>query len=261
MGSFERNAGSDIAAGLTFYFIFSLFPLVLALVAVFGLFVGRDSVRERVIDFLVGSLPVGRGLVSSQLETVVAARSTVGVVGGVGLLWSASAAFGLALRAVDRAFVPTRDRNFATEKLLAMCMALGIGGSMLLATVSTEALGLVERFAPQEFILRWGLEQMLGIWPRVVDVGVDALGVGLLYWISPTRRPKPAQIWPEAVAVALVLHSIRALFVYYVTEMAHYGAVYGSLGSVIAVLMWILVTANVVIFGAEVCAARSRFRA
>ena len=96
--NFARDDGSHMAAGVAYYAIFSLFPLALGTIYITAIFVSPDNVRDSVLEFLKMQVGVGsEELVTSNIEALLKARGTVGIVALVTLFWSSRAVFGLSL--------------------------------------------------------------------------------------------------------------------------------------------------------------------
>ena len=100
---FQADECAYVAAGIAYYAIFSVFPLLLGLIAILGLVLEPAEVQPRLIDLAAQAFPSSRELVARNVEGVVASRQTLGIVSLVGLLWSGTAIFGAIRRSLNRA--------------------------------------------------------------------------------------------------------------------------------------------------------------
>ena len=102
-----KEMGDDdathLAAGVAYYAMFSLFPLLMGLLAISGSVLASEGLERRFVDFVTANLPGSRDLVSENVSQVIQFRGVLGIGAVLGLLWSASAVFGAITRAVNRA--------------------------------------------------------------------------------------------------------------------------------------------------------------
>jgi len=170
------------------------------------------------------------------------------------LLWSASSVFSALGRAINRAWDVYRDRPFHVRKLRDVTMAVGVGGLFLLSMGATSAFSILES---------WHLPFVTGS----ADLGSRLLGFGfslgiflVLYKFLPNTRTYWRYIWLGAVVAAVLFETAKTLFVFYLARFANYESVYGSVASVIILLVWIYISALILILGAEVSAEYGRMR-
>ncbi len=262
-GNFSAHGGPDMAATVTFYAIFSLFPLLLGLIAVLGLFVDSEEVQRELLARVSEALPSAKEIVSSNIEMIIASRGTVGALGLIGVFWSASGLFGALIRGIVRAYDPPRPRPAWREKLLAIAMALSVGLLFVLSAVSTAALQFIASLpaavAGDLFGTVLGdMSRILDLIGRVVGLAIETLALTLLYTVATPDPVRPRAIWPAALLASVLFNALKAAFVFYLATFANYQAVYGPLGSMIALLFWVLLSAQVVLLGGELAALRHR---
>ncbi len=245
-----QELGADdathMAAGVAYYAILSLFPLIIGLVAVLGLFLSSERIKAEVIDFFEQNLP---GL-TEVFETYVAEQASdwgaaLGVLALIGLFWSASAMFGAITRAVNRAWDVHRDRPFYIRKARDLGMALGTGFLFLVSVSATSVFSIIRN-----------LELPLASTAADIGARLFALLVSfsvflIIYKLVPNTKTYWRYIWPGALLAAVVFEAGKSLFVLYLDRFADYGSAYGNLGSIIALLVWIFVSALILIVGAE----------
>lgn len=248
-----KRASADqiplLAAGVAFYGFLALFPAIIAGVLLYGLVASPETVARQ-SDDLTDALPAdAASLVSGQMESIT---STAGGSLGIGLviavvvaLWSASGGIGNLVTAVNQAFRCEETRGFVRRKALALGLTLGaivfLGIAIALVAVAPAVLDSLDDVAP----LRWLIE--IGRW--IVLFAVIAGALTILYRVAPDRAASPAR---SGVLVATVIFLVASVgFSLYVDNFGSYGKTYGALAGVVALLLWLWVSAYAVLFGAS----------
>lgn len=245
---------SHMAAGIAYYGIFSLFPLLLGLIALLGLFLPSETVQERLFDFLRENLPGGVDLLEENITGIIDLRGVLAVLSLIGLFWGGSAVFGAVSRAVNRAWDIHQDRPFVKRKLRDLSMAMGVGVLFLLSLGGTALFALLS-----------GLD--IPVLSAAVNFGARFLAFFfslaiflVIYKFIPNTKTFWRYIWPGALLAAVLFEIAKGLFVYYLSHFARYESIYGSVGAIIVLLLWIYVSAFILILGAELSAEYGRLR-
>lgn len=245
---------SIVAAALAFYAMLALFPALIALVSLFGLFTDPASI-ESGVNQLTGILPAdARELLRAQLHELVATPSSslsLGViVSMVTALWSASSGVDSLVDAINVAYDKVEKRNWIKRRLMSLLMTLGL----ILFTVFS--LGLVAVLPSLTSWLgdRIDLLHIITVvrWPTLAMM--VALGLFLLYRLAPCRkRPRKSDVTGAIFATGMFL-IMSSLFSLYVSEFASYHKTYGAVGSVVVLLFWFYYSSFVILIGAELSA-------
>lgn len=265
-GFFDDGA-PQAAAAISYYALFSLFPLTILMVSVYGLVLDGADARERIINALLDNLPLradgGREDLAGVLRSVTDNASGFGVVGLVGLVFAASGVMGAIRHALNRAWDVTDTRPIVQGKAVDVLLVLGVGALVALSF----GLSLTER------LVRGGGDDLgLGGPGASVVSAVLALGqfapaaVAFLVALTLFRLVPPTQnelrrVWPGALVAAVGFELAKWGFAVYLESYASYGAVYASLATVIAFMVFTFVAANVFLLGAEVAVELPRVRA
>jgi membrane protein len=243
-----------MAAGVAYYAILSLFPLMLGLIAVLGLFLPSETIQEELFEFFERNLPGATDVLQQNIEDVIRLRGAIGAVSLVLLFWSASAMFGAISRAINRAWDIHRDRPFHIRKLRDITMAFGTGILFALSVGATSALSIL----PSTDLPVLGAAANVGT--RLLAFLPSLAIFLLLYKFIPNTKTYWRFVWPGALLAAILFEIAKSLFVLYLDRFANYEQVYGSVGSVIALLVWIYFSAFILILGAEFSAEYGRMR-
>lgn len=253
---FGRDGCLDLAAGLTYRTIFAIFPALLAIVSILGL-VGQGRATT---DFLVDAIAThGSQSIANVLENPIdqlASGSGAGLafaIGVAGAAWTSSNYVVSFSKALNRIFDVREGRSTlalrSTMYLLTLALLIAavvvisiliFSGSVMRAVGDVVGLG-------DEVITLWSWAK----WPVLVVVVV--LMVASLYYFTPNvRRDRFPWLSVGALVALIVLALATSAFGFYLTNFANYNKTYGSIGGVIAMLLWIWIANSVLLLGAEI---------
>lgn len=264
LAEFSKDGCTDLAASLTYFAVLSIFPALLALVSLLGVFGQGEATTTAILDFLDQYAPSALvELLSgpiSQLTTQSGAGLAL-VVGIVGALWTASGYTGAFARAMNRIYEVTEGRPFWKLKpvmlLVTLVMVLIVALVMMMVVISgdiAQTLGDLVGLGSTAVTV-WN-------WAKIpVVILLLVLLIAILYYATPNvKQPKFKWLSPGA-AIALVAMAVAGLaFAFYVVNFAKYNATYGVIGSVIILLLGLWIMNNVLLLGAEVDAEIERGR-
>ena len=259
---FKNSRAPEAAASMAYYAVFSLFPLLLFLVAVGSFFLESEQAYRKVVEVVVEALPVARELIERNIQRVLELRGAVGVVGLIGLLWSATGLFTTLAHNINRAWPEAEPRGFLERRLMALGMVGALAGLLSLSLLSTTVLNLLSR-------LRVPLWESASIYETplwtVVSNLIPWLSALLLFFGLYRWVPNTVVKWFEAFWGALIAASAwqitTSAFAWYLSSgLARYELVYGSLGAVVALMFWIYLGSWVALFGAHLSAAIAQHR-
>ncbi len=241
---------SLIAAGVAFFGMFSVFPALAALIAVFGLVADPVIVTDLLQSVEELIPPDAFALVSDQLNRLVSAQTeTLGVATliSIGLaLWSARAGVAALIQGLN-AINGRPNRRGVWHYIVALFLTFCLLGICIIALLIVVVAPIILAFLPVSASFAWVLE---GI--RVFLAFVIVLcALSVLYRYGPNRRGHRMRwITPGAFAVVIVWVAASVSFSYYLTNFGSYNEVYGSIGAVVAMLMWLYISAYLVLLGA-----------
>jgi len=252
--TFSGTRASQAAASLAYYAIFSLFPLLLLLVAGGSYFLNSEQVYQTVTRFIQNAIPASPEVINENLNQVLVARGTVGLVGLLTLLWSASSFFTNLAYNINLAWPDAPRRNFLKKRLVGLGMIAGLSGLLILALISNWITSLIPflnsaRGSPF-FSGMWSQISVLGSW-----LTLFLLFLALYRWIPSVDVRWKANIG-GALFASIMWKLATAGFNWYLRSgLNSYQLVYGSLGAIVALLFLIFIVSLVTLFGAHLCAA------
>jgi membrane protein len=248
-----------VAGGVTYSMLLALFPGLLALVSLYGLFFDRSQVEKQVAA-MSGMLPqAAQKLISDELQQIVSSsHGALGFGAIVGLLfalWSASRGMSGLMSALDIAYGQEEKRGFFKFNLVAIALTLGLLLVGLIAIALVAGLPAIVVSISSTSWFKWVV--LIGEWPVLMIVVMSALAI--LYRFAPDRHPPKWKWLTPGAATATVLWIVGSIaFSVYVSNFANYNATYGSLGAVVVLLTWLYLTSLVVLLGAEINAEIER---
>lgn len=241
-----------LAAGVVFYGLLALFPAVTALVSSYALFAKASTITGH-LALIASSMPASAyAIVNEQVTRIVTTATgnlSFAFFFGLALaLWSANAGMKAIIDALNIVYGVKESRSFMTLNLVSLTFTVSAIVGLLLSIAAIVALPVALSYLPfggyVETALRWSR------WP--VLFGLLLLGLAVLYRFGPDRAGARFRwISAGAVLAAIAWLGGSALLSWYLGNFANYDATYGSLGAGIGLMMWLWMTAIVVLVGAE----------
>ena len=253
---FSRDDGSHLAAGVAYYAIFSLFPLALAAIALGGLFVTPEQIEARVIDVLGEQLPgLGQGeIIRGNIEALVQARGALGAIAIVALLWSSRAVFGAVHRVMNRAWGVREARHFLVYQVGQVAGAAAVVALFLASAV----LGTVGRAIVARTDLLLGRELQVGTLVTVLPFLTTLVLLVVIYKVLPDASVRWRDAALAGVVASVLFELSKILFAYYLGNLSALDLVYGSVTTVVALMLFLYVASMVLVLGAELSSEYNR---
>ncbi|MDY6892171.1 MAG: YihY/virulence factor BrkB family protein [Chloroflexota bacterium] len=242
-----------LAAAISYYILLCLFPIVLAAISVFGFVIREPDVGARVVEAVTNFLPVSGGFVERTILSVSKNWSTAGIVATVGLIWAGMAVFNALRKSLNTAWGVRKPRPFLVERLMELLMMLGFGALMILSVGLTTVFKVIreanlpifgDRFTDGS--LPWQFAVM------AISVFVSFLAFFFLYKLVPNIKVYWKHAAIAALVAAIAFEVVKNFFAWFVANFANYDIIYGSLGTVIALMIWAYVSAVVLLFCAKI---------
>ncbi len=239
------------AAALAFQALFSIFPFMIVLIAMLGLLDLMqffDWIRQQAALLLPDE---AMNLVDHVIEEVQQPRGGLLSIGLAVALWVASGAMRVTINALNVVYRVKEGRPFWKLYPLSIIYTLCIAATLIVAAI----LMVMGPQAMQWVAEMVGLEQFvvtLWMWVRIpLALMLLMLTVAFVYYIAPDVEQKIRFITPGSVLSVLVWVSASIGFGFYIQNFADYSAVYGSIGTVVVLMMYFYISAAVLLFGAE----------
>ncbi|CAN5622140.1 YihY/virulence factor BrkB family protein [soil metagenome] len=251
---FVDDRGHRSAAQISYFAILSFIPLMLLLAAAFGLLFDDSAVRDRIIQTVFDNLPLASSSDRPKLERAVGdaldQAGSLGVVTTILLIVAASGVMGALRHSINEAWDIEQRPPLLKRKALDLALVLS-GTSILALSLSLTATHRLAEVLDDEAGGGWLLAAALEAAGELLPIIFIALALLFLYRVLPMHSEPLRDIWPGAVVGAVGLTIVKLALELYFEQLADFGAIYGSLGAAMALLIFVYAAANVVVFGAE----------
>ncbi|MEP6342791.1 MAG: YihY/virulence factor BrkB family protein [Maricaulaceae bacterium] len=252
-GEVSRDNVSIVAAGVAFFALLALFPLITGCLSIYGYLADPASAQDH-LSLVSGLLPAEVWtLINDQVQSVARApKADLGlriICSLILALWAAGAGIRAMMRALNIALDETETRNpikfYGTAFIFTISMTIFISTSLVVLVGVPTVLNFFKLDDISGVLTKW--------LPWGLLIMIFALTNMILYRYGPSRRPaKLRWIFPGVLFATITWLIISAGFSYFVSHFSTYNATYGSLSAVIILLIWLWLTAFVVIMGAEI---------
>jgi membrane protein len=262
---FREDGMTDWAAALTYYGLLALFPALIALVSIVGLFGDPVTTTRKLTDIVTSVGPsTAADTFSGPIRSITSNRGAAGVLFFAGLavaLWSASGYVGAFMRASNIAYETPEGRPFWKLRPLQVLVTFAMVVLLALLALSLVLTGpVVDQVAGPLGIsgaatTAWDIAK----WP--VMVAVVLLMLAVLFHTAPNAKlPGFRWVTPGAVLALVVWVIASAAFAFYVANFGSYDKTYGTLGGIVVLLIWLWITNVALLLGLELNAERERSR-
>lgn len=262
IGRLGPHRVGQLAASISYYALLSVFPAAIVLAAVAGVLLNDDSARQDAIDFLFDELPLNDTEGLSDIESLITGvtnnAGTLGLIGGIGLLISASALIGAVRNSVAVIFEDDYSRGALRGKGLDLLFMIGLGAVFAVSFLST-ILGKFEPNFGEGFFNT--VEEVLTASGALLPIASSVVFFTVLYTVLPVNRPRVRDVWPAIVFATIGYELVKWGFSLYLDNFANYSAIYGSLGAVVAFMVFVYIASLVFLFGTEMAALWPEVRA
>ena len=247
------------AAGLAYYAIFCMFPLVLGFLAILGLSLQFQDLQPRFLEFVSRSIPGSSDFIADNLPQIVRFRNAVGLGAIIGMFWLGRAVFAASARAINRAWGITKDPPFYWQFPQQIGMTITLGSLQILSMMATSLIQLANNEAVSLFGRRPFLEVGVGyVSLYLIPFLLTAITFALLYRFVPNRPMRWAYVWPGVLAATILFELAKFFFVVYLEGIADYTLLYGSMASVIVFMFWAYMSSFILLGGALACSQYQR---
>jgi membrane protein len=260
---FSEDNLSDWAAALTYYGLLSLFPALIALVSVVGLFGDPKTTTQTVTDMVTSIGPQSAAQTfAGPIKSITSNQSTAGlalIIGLVVALWSASGYVGAFMRASNVIYETPEGRPIWKLRPLQMLVTL-----VLVILMAIVALGLVLTGPIVDAVAKpiglsstaitiWNIAK----WPVLAAIFITMIAI--LYYATPNVKLRGFKwVTPGSIVALVVWILASAAFAFYVANFGSYNKTYGTLAGLVVLLMWFWITNLAILFGHQLNAERER---
>ncbi|HET8879085.1 MAG TPA: YihY/virulence factor BrkB family protein [Arthrobacter sp.] len=261
---FTKDQCPDLAASLTYYSVLSIFPALLALVSLLGLFGDAQKTTSALLDIIQGIAPGQTVDTIRPLIQELSSSSAAGLTFVFGLLtalWSASGYVGAFGRAMNRVYETDEGRPFLKLRgtmlgvtVVNLLIVVILAAMLVLSGTVAEQVGNVIGLGGA-FLTVWNIVK----WPVMLVLIIVAIAI--LYYATPNVKQPKFRWLSMGSAIALLVFLLASVaFGFYVANFSSYNKTYGAIGGIIIALLWLWILNMSLLFGAEFDAETERGR-
>jgi membrane protein len=249
------------AASVAYYGLLSLFPFFLIVFAILGNATADPAHRDAVINFILKYFPTRFDFLSHQIDAFRRTRIQLGVGGSALLVWGAMGVFSAVSSAVNHAWGVERQRSYVRHKIFSFLMLVAAGVLLLATLLVLSAIQIVNASWFAEVLDRFpGLYVLTGFAVRYAATLMLILVVGLIFYVVPNAQVRFRDVWVGAIVTGLLWKAAVLGFSWYVRDTSRFTEINGSIAAVVVFLLFIYMSAVILLYGAEVTAAYARLR-
>lgn len=241
-----------LSASIAYYSVLSMFPFLLLLLGLGGLYIRHYQLAGRLAVVLGPVLPMNPDFILENLQVISRAYGRVGFASFLLLLWSSAGVFLPIEKSLNRAWEIQEQRSWLGRRLLALEMSLIFAGAVLVSS-SFVGVNLYVRQWMQSLespeakvLLGFGYHVLMATGNFLLTLGVFVV----LFQRLPSRPIQFRRVLPSAFLTAVLWHAARSVFTLMLVHF-NYRHVYGSIGAVVALMTWAYVSSAVMLFGAR----------
>ncbi len=255
--------GDDLtyAASIAYYGLLSLFPFTLIVISILGSVTADDAARQKVLLFALRYFPGQFDFIISQLDAFRQSPLRIGIGGGLGLVWAALGVFSAISTAVNHAWGVEKTRNFWSHRAFSFLMLATAGLLLFIGLLALTVVQIAETrwFAPYhlaypaiDMFRSYMIRSSLSLLPAFV--------FGLIYYFVPNVKVLLKDVWLGALITGLVWNGGFKGFAWFVKDPSRFSRIHGSIATIIVFMIWVYVSAVILLWGVEFTASYGKFR-
>ncbi|NUR56943.1 MAG: YihY/virulence factor BrkB family protein [Acidobacteria bacterium] len=249
------------ASSIAYYTLLSLFPFFLLVFTILGSVTANAADRAEILGFVLRYFPRQIEFVTTQLDSLQQARVRLGVAGSLLMIWAAMGVFGAITSAVNHAWGVEKQPSYFKHKLISFVMLVAASLLLLAGLLMISAINVIEaRWFAVVLTRTPGLAVMTHFAVRWASTVVLILVVGLIFYFVPNAKVRFRDVWVGAVVTGLLWRGALSGFSWYVHDMTRFSNIHGSIAAVVVFLVWVYISAVLLLYGVEVTAANARLR-
>ena len=248
------------ASSIAYYALLSLFPFFLLVLSILASVTTNDSDRAAVLRFVLRYFPTHFDFINTQLQSMQQAGFRLGVFGSILMVWAAMGVFSAIGSAVNHAWGVDKQPSYLKHKLMAFTMLVTASLLLLIALLLISAINVAEARWFAVVIARAPSLLVLQSWAiKSASTIIFIVLVGLVFYFVPNAAVRFRDVWVGAVLTGLLWRVALAGFSRYVRDLSHF-SIHGSIAAVVVFLVWVYISAVILLYGVEVTAAYARLR-
>ncbi|MCG9479956.1 MAG: YihY/virulence factor BrkB family protein [Actinomycetia bacterium] len=253
INEFISDGTMMLASSIAYYFLFSIFPLMLILISFTGFIIDTLNIQTTILDFIQERIPIIYNFTESNIENTIQNRRSIGIIGIVFLLVATTYVFDSVQYALNKIYSTESQRKFWQQKAFGILIISMVFVLILLSFLSSTVL----------FYLAQTIFDLINITENISQTLIKALSLVvslafnfsifcLIYFFGTNRRINFKNIYKGALFGAAGWEITKHIFLIYLNQFANFELTYGSVGSIIGFLLWVYISSLILLIGAQI---------
>jgi membrane protein len=243
-----------MASSIAFYFLFSVFPLILIFISLSGIFIDRLDIQTTILGFVEERIPIIYSFTESNIEKIIENRASIGIIGFIFLAIIATYVFDSIQFSLNRVYRTKSQRRYWKQKIFGFLIITLTFTIIFLSFLLSTALFYLTNTVIGFFDLNESLSTFL---LRYISIFLGLLLnfaiFGIVYFFGTNRKTHfKHHIYKGALIAAFLWEISKHIFIFFINRFANFEMAYGSIGSIIGFLLWIYISSYIFLIGAEV---------
>lgn len=253
----QKNELMLRAAALAYYAIFSIFPLLLLITTAIGIILRNPTKQRAIIDSIAAFMPAGASTIISLIKSIVLSSAISSIVAVLTLIWSATGFLRGLLATVDRIHAEKYTRSSLHMRAIGIVIILLSVPALFLTLILASFSHSIIQFIPLPDVMA----SMLNVIANQASLFVIAsIAFYLILRYVPAERPRRRIAFTSAIITSIGWAAVSYGFAWYLSSgLAHFSVVYGSIGVVIALMLYLYLMNLILLIGAQLNALLSRY--
>ncbi|MGE3404579.1 MAG: YihY/virulence factor BrkB family protein [Vicinamibacterales bacterium] len=249
------------AASIAYYALLSLFPFLLLVISMLGSITADEGDRIAVLTFVFQYFPTQIDFIARQLDAFREAPLRIGVAGALALIWASLGVFGAVTAAVNEAWGVEKQRSFLKHRMVSFLMLVAAGGATILGLLLVSAIRVAGASWFGVLLESYGwLGALQTFTAQYLATIILIGGVGLVFYYIPNAKTRFRDVWVGAILTGVLWRAAFDGFAWYVAANSRLTQIQGSIATVVVFLLWIYVSAVILMYGVEFTASYARLR-
>jgi membrane protein len=216
--------------------------------------------RDAVVRFVFRYFPRQFDFITRQLDAFQSAPVTFGTTGIVALVWASLGVFNAISSAINHAWAVEKRRSFLSHRLISFLMMVSAGLILMVGLVVASLVRLAETQLGEVFVRSAWTDWLSGMFATYLATALLIGCVALLFYFIPNTRVRFRDVWPGAILVGVLWRIAFSLFSWYASDLATWNVIHGSIAAVVVFMLWIYVSAVILLYGVEMTASYARLQ-
>ena len=261
VGGVYNSEDLTFASSIAYYALLSLFPFFMLVFSFLGGLTASAPDRSKILGFVLRYFPQQFEFVDKQLQAFEASSVQLGVAGSILMVWAAMGVFGAVTSAINHAWGVEKQPNYFKHKLISFVMLLASGVLLMVGLLLVSFINVTEsRWFASVLLMTPGLEVVQGFAVKSGSTLLFILIVGMVFYFVPNAKVRFRDVWVGAILTGLLWRAALSGFSWYVRDLTRFSVIHGQIAAVVVFLLWVYISAVILLYGAEMTAAYARLR-